>query len=272
MTELSALFPDGGDERTLTTQLPPGRLVWPKVAEGDPPAERPVYWLSDTPASAELWSSLLEEHPTSGLWPLLLDPVNSTYADPDRPWVVGEVTPGAVTDIDGYDPAELMRTRWTGWVAADSEYDYKDLEPFRRTCPGLAEPGELMDAPDALADWLAGSRKDEKTRIGLVAASRGADTLTVLGWCGPVNSGMKIAAMSAILRGWEDRFGARVVRVGFDTLDLSVAAPPVTMEHALRVAAEHFVFCPDNIQQGAGTLRRYAEDILRVNQWSFWWD
>ncbi|WP_436319065.1 DUF4253 domain-containing protein [Streptomyces virginiae] len=54
-----------------------------------------------------------------------------------------------------------------------------------------------------------------------------------------------------VLRDWEHRFGARVVAVGFDTLHLSVAAPPMSGQDALLVAAEHFALSPDNIWQGS---------------------
>jgi Domain of unknown function (DUF4253) len=66
---------------------------------------------------------------------------------------------------------------------------------------------------------------------------------------GPASSSPKpIAPLAAVVRSWEDRFGVRVVLLGADTLEVSVAAPPVTTEHALRVAAEHWrsartVFC-----------------------------
>ena len=74
------------------------------------------------------------------------------------------------------------------------------------------------------------------------------------------------------LRKASERFGARVVGIGFNTLDLSIAAPPATTAHALRVAAEHWTFCPDSILQGPGTLADYAEQIVGQNAWSFWWD
>jgi hypothetical protein len=75
-----------------------------------------------------------------------------------------------------------------------------------------------------------------------------------------------------VLRDWEERFGARVVGVGFDTLYASVAAPPATDDEALRVAAEHYAFCPDNITQGPGSLSQYARHILGQPGWAFWWD
>jgi len=49
------------------------------------------------------------------------------------------------------------------------------------------------------------------TRIGLVAAERPADVPLVIGWEGPVNWGDFLLPLTAVLRSWEDRFGARVI-------------------------------------------------------------
>ncbi|MCP9955923.1 DUF4253 domain-containing protein [Actinomadura madurae] len=83
---------------------------------------------------------------------------------------------------------------------------------------------------------------------------RGADALAAVGWQGALNHNEWTAPLAAVLRGWEDRFGARVIGLGFNTLELSVAAPPVTTRHAVHVAAEHWAFCPDILFQGPGTL------------------
>ncbi|MGW4027206.1 DUF4253 domain-containing protein [Streptomyces sp. NPDC005009] len=128
---------------------------------------------------------------------------------------------------------------------------------------------------DATADQYAQAflAQYPHARLGLVAAPRGADALTTAGWNGPLNYDNDTATFSAVLRDWEDRFGARVVGVGFDTLHLSVAAPPHRLEDALRIAAEHFAFCPDNIWQGTHRdLTTYAEDLIDLNCWDFWWD
>ena len=69
-----------------------------------------------------------------------------------------------------------------------------------------------------------------------------------------------MARLCAVLRSWEDRFGIRVVALGFDQLLVSVATPPTTLAEARALAAEHFAFCPDNIRQGGDpTLPAYAE-------------
>ena len=278
--ELAALLAGDSAERTLPVKLPPGRLVRPNPSWVDrsshASAARPAYWLSDTPAPAALWPELRAAYPRSGLWPLLLQ---SEHTDPALPWAAGEVDPQPASVIDSHDPGVFLATAWAAWVQEqegeeDFDYHFEDLAPFGRDWPGLAPPGEPMEDPDVVADWYAELLHDDTARLGLVVADRSADTLAVTGWTGPANHA-QTAPLAAVVRSWEDCFGVRVTRVGLDTLDLSVAAPPQTTEHALHVAAEHFAFCPDNIQQaspGQDTLSSYAEQMRGKNSWSFWWD
>jgi hypothetical protein len=113
-------------------------------------------------------------------------------------------------------------------------------------------------------------------RLGLVPADRGADALTNVGWMGPANYDNDTALFSAVVRSWEDRFGARVIGVGFASLYLSVAAPPATFDEALRVGAEHFAFCPDTLWPQspwqADNLAHYAKELVGATSWKFWWD
>ncbi len=78
--------------------------------------------------------------------------------------------------------------------------------------------------------------------------------------------------MSAILRSWEERFGAELVQIGYHTLTLTVERPPVTRDHALAVTAEHVAFCADNVTQGTDTLEACADLMIGGPIWHFWWD
>ena len=93
--------------------------------------------------------------------------------------------------------------------------------------------------------------------------ARPADVLAVVGWDGAINYHGTSAPLACVLRSWEDRFGARLVRLGFDAMDLLVERPLPSYQAALGVAAEHFAFCPDNIYQGEGSIRRYAASLSR---------
>lgn len=265
--QLARLFADGGSGHTLTVPLPAGRLVRAEDPDfsDDPVVTRPLYWLSNAPVPAGLWARLRAEHARSGLWPLLA---------PDGDWRL-DLTFSA-SQFDGQDAAEVLAELW-----ADHYHGGGYLAPFGRAWPGLAPAGQPQDDPgvvaDAYAGWLHG---DGGTHLGLVAADRGADAPAVAGWAGS-NNHASIAELAVVVRSWEERFGVRVVRLGDATVDLSVAAPPVTTEHALQVAAEHCAFCPDNIWQsqthlddsfGPHPLRAYAERLRSQRSWSFWWD
>lgn len=264
---LRQLFADGGAGRMLPYALPPGSVVWPDPGYTQhQTAKRPALWLSDEPVTGELWSRLRTEHRRSGLWPLLLD-------DTAQPWSAGQIAPEPVADIANYDPAAFMAEVWADWLEPLPAWDEaEELAPFGRSCPGLAPPGDLVEDPDLLADRHARILAERDMQLGLTAVGRSADTLAAIGWQGALNHNPWTAPMSAVIRTWEDRFGVRVVAMGFNTLDLSVAAPPVTVPHALLVAAEHWAFCPDNIVQGPGDLVGYAEHIRGRRTWSFWWD
>lgn len=268
----AAADPEG--PRAVSVPLPPGRLVLPH--KGSRPASwrfkrRPAYWLSDGPAPKGMWAQLHAEHARSGLWPLLL---GGLEREPQRPWETGEINPARMSSPAGHDPAAVLAGWWAGCTQdADEEDPEGELTaPFGRRWPGLAAPGTPRWTPALHADGYADVLADGSWRLGLVAADRGADALTVAGWTGPVHHAIDTGEISAVVRDWEDRFGVRVVAVGFAILHLSVAAPPVDLDHAIQVAAEHFAFCPDKIRQGAETLSAYADELLGAPTWSFWWD
>jgi len=275
--ELVELFA-GADasHRSLSVSLPAGKTVRGDEGGGD----HPVLWLSDQPAPAGLWPRLHAERRRCGLWPLLLD---SLRGDPTRPWQDGELWPQDMSSPQQHDAERLLAGWWSAYTQPGNDHD--PLSPVERTAvtapygqrwPGLAPPGQPRATPDEQADSCAEEllRARPAMRLGLVPAERGSDALSVAGWQGAANYTNDTAKLSAVLRAWEDRFGARVIGAGFAELYLSVAAPPSSTDEALAVAAEHFAFCPDNIWQGArpDTLAGYAEQLVDASMWTFWWD
>jgi hypothetical protein len=254
--------------------LPAGTVVSPKGGAN------PVYWLSDEPAPPGTWSRFRAGHTEWRLWPLLLRG-DDDRGQPEYPWQAGEVFPARMTAADQHDIADEMQHRWrdyTRWEDTDDEF-LSEAEriaitaPFGRDWPGLCPDIGLQGPPEHFADGYAEFLRDHRTRLGLVAVERGSDTLWVTGWSGPMNWDNDSGVFAAVVRSWEDRFGARVVGLGPDTLQLSIAAPPTTREQALRVAAEHFAFCPDSVWQGDyKNLEEYAASLIDQNCWGFWWD
>jgi hypothetical protein len=259
-----------GEDAALVA-LPAGRLVHGE--EGDD--EQPAMWVSSGPASATLWAALHGAHERSGLWPLLLDHL---YGDPSRPWD-GELYPADMSSPADRD-AETLLARW--WADSTDVVvdDFSSAErraltaPFEQRWPGLSAPLPLRHDPGKHAKHCVTEMLESRPalRLGLVATDRSSDAITAAGWQGAANFTNDTAELSAVLRSWEDRFGVRVIGAGFAEVYLSVAAPPRDGAEAIRVAAEHFAFCPDNIWQGATDLVRYAEQLVDAPMWSFWWD
>ncbi len=76
----------------------------------------------------------------------------------------------------------------------------------------------------------------------------------------------------AALRSWRNRFGAELVGLGRDRMDLRVTRRPQTREAALELAREQYVYCSDIVDQGPGGLSALAADLIADPWWFFWWD
>lgn len=72
-------------------------------------------------------------------------------------------------------------------------------------------------------------------------------------------------------RDWHYRFGAEVLGMGSDIVEL-VVGRPVEASTAMQVADEQFVYCYDIVDQGTGTLDCLADTISGAKAWYFWWD
>jgi hypothetical protein len=254
--------------------LPPGEILTQQSMRLDNTVSAtPLCWISTEPPGTQLVAALRAEHRRSGLWPLLLCDENELYG---QRCTVGVALPEPQEHIDRWNAADVIARIWDGLCAADDDlgpaYDLDVLDPFDYRCPAPARPGNLLADPDILANQLVRRFADADTRLALVPVRRGADVLSTLGWSGAANHVSRTAGLSAILRSWEDRFGVRVLRLGPDRLDVSVAAPPQEPAHAAAVAAEHWAFCPDRVLQQSGSISAHADEIRGRRTWSFWWE
>lgn len=259
-------LPVDGEATVAGVRLPAGRRL---AAEGV--GQTPVLWATgELEDAAAAWMTLNGRLSGTPLIPVLL---SGLEGHPERPWDVGELEPFDPAAVDELDAAVLLEQMWRCSVPEpeeDQAITAELLAPHPRTFPGLA----AGTGPRISADDIAGvvASLPQPLRLGLVAASLPADVLAVVGWTGAINYHATSAPLACVLRSWEDRFGARLVRLGFDTMDLLVECPLPSSEAALAVAAEHFAFSPDNIYQGEGSIRRYAAGLSGAAIWSFWWD
>ncbi|MEU6070481.1 MULTISPECIES: DUF4253 domain-containing protein [Streptomyces] len=224
--------------RSLGLQLPPGRVI------------DELLWCADGPASLSGWTALQRAPRKAGLLPLLID-VGGELGGPEN-W---ELLPEETSYPGDHDAEEVLAEAWDQW-------------------PGLAPAGTPEADPEAraaeaVAALLESAPRSADHRLALVPARRSADVPAAFGWTGPLNYEPDVARLCAVLRSWEDRFGARAIALSYARLTLSVAAPPSTPAEAEALAVEHFAFCPDETGED---LPGYAKRLVGARTWSFWWD
>jgi Domain of unknown function (DUF4253) len=148
----------------------------------------------------------------------------------------------------------------SGWTA----------DPLLWVAPGQEEvlsPAELAQAVGSIAS----------ARIGLVPAPRPADVLALVGFNGTANRYGPPAPLAAVLRSWEQRFGAALLEVGFGHIRLLVQRPPRTLPAARAAAAEIWAMCDEfwAIEESRPALRNVsdiADYLVGAPFWSLWLD
>jgi uncharacterized protein DUF4253 len=268
MTTASTPIPDEGELQLGAVRLPAGRIL---RTEGD--TDEPVAWITETvvPEPGPLWSALSALHGQTGLVPILAPVDRGDYLH------VSCREPADVADVDLADAATMLEHLWTDtlpepWqTGEEQEWAAEMTAPFGTQYPGLAPAIALALPPRRLEAAL---QKFPAARIALVPAARPADVLPVLGWIpGNWESAFPADApvgFAAVLRSWEERFGARLFALSHDQAWLLVERPPPDPDAALPVAAEHFVFCDE--PAGRQSVQTTAADIAGAPVWYFWWD
>lgn len=124
------------------------------------------------------------------------------------------------------------------------------------------EPGFLVFR----SEMNFGHRPD---RVALLRASDPFAPVVVMGTSG-INYEITTGMVLDRLRGWDARFGVRIVGASDDWVEAEfVHRQP---EDMLAFAREVYEFCPDIVDQGTGTVEALAEEMRRTNTLYLWWD
>ena len=132
------------------------------------------------------------------------------------------------------------------------------------------EPPRPTDHPSVAFNVLTG-KPFETVYIGLAPTD---DWTTIPAWLrwGNWNDCPAAEYHVAALRRWRDRYGAELVGMNADTIDLRVVERPKTRDEALALAREFYVYCTDIIDQGTETYSALAASLMANDWWYFWWD
>ncbi len=76
----------------------------------------------------------------------------------------------------------------------------------------------------------------------------------------------------ALMKFWQQCWGAEVVGITRDVVEMRVGKPPSNKVDALKLAKQQYLYCPDIVDQGTQTLESLAACLLNGTSWFFWWD
>lgn len=215
------------------------------------------------------WRVLTNAHAETGLWPFLTDP----QRDERRPTVwdnLADHRQGVTIDEPEDGDIEQLFARWhTEYLELDEDDPFSDeeeqaeLEAAHR-CGALELPSE----PAAGTSWAAAT-----TEIGLCPADPGGlEIPRLIAWSGACNYNITGAQHEAVLSHWHREYGAELLTLTFDVIELTVPHPPTIPARIARVAEEQTAYCPDIVDQGVGTTTALAEQQVYSHKWFFWWD
>jgi hypothetical protein len=149
---------------------------------------------------------------------------------------------------------------------ASANPDPSKKSPKPRMPAKWPEVGPLKDVGPFLAyDYMKNTFKTVVT-LAMIPAPSSADLPAHLkfgGW----NASPQPDEMVAMLRKWKRDYGAELVAISADAMEIRVARKPATREEAMVLAREHKAFC-----ETEGTIAETAAELMQLNWWHFWWD
>lgn len=234
------------------------------------------------------WKRLRKLVESAGHWPVLLgtdedlELLEENFEDME-----GKTPAKIVQQAEKVDPAALFDDWQETAVenchaaAKDFEDDDKVREKYERMAvqeapfQGLPRgdwPDDAEPSDDFLIPYDVLTKKPlESVYVGLVP------TVT----CWEVPAFLKFGSWNAcphpehhvaIMRYWHGQYGAEVVGITHDIVEMLVARPPRSRKRALELAREQYLYCEDIVDQGTRTLDNLAATLLYGESWYFWWD
>jgi hypothetical protein len=142
----------------------------------------------------------------------------------------------------------------------------------RESRPEIGEwPSEPMGAPQLSVTADLSGAPLNKVQVIILPSDDSTTIPAFLHW-GNWNGCPAPEYHVAALRSWRDRFGAELIGLSHDVMNIRVKKRPRTREAAIDLAREQYVYCSDIVDQGVQTLSALAAILMESDWWYFWWD
>lgn len=212
------------------------------------------------------WRTLRALVPQTGHWPVLIgDALDLEYYQEGAEGVNPKTISEALQQARDLSATALLR-RWQ-----DEREAGGDPELPEDTRPGDWPEGDhSVHGFSIPIDYKADAPKPEIV-IALVPTSLSWEVPALL-YFGGWNSCPLPEEHVCLMKHWHEAYGAEVVGITHDVVEMQVARPPVTPEAAMALAREQCVYCEDIVEQGVGMVENLAATLLNGTVWFFWWD
>jgi hypothetical protein len=214
-----------------------------------------------------MWRGLRDRHPRTGLWPVILG--SDAQVVDQLTWrldLLARNAPG-IPDVATVRSAEELLVEWMGDPAADEYLEDVPRHLAKLEADAASIRDRLAQRPDEAAiRALAGA----PVHLALVPAAGGWEVPALLAWSGAEGSRKGGAEHLAILHYWHEQYGADLVAMGLEQLELLVDRPPTDARGAFELAVQHYAYCPalmDNLAPAIGALAA----TLLGRHWLFDW-
>lgn len=94
------------------------------------------------------------------------------------------------------------------------------------------------------------------------------ELLKIMGTNG-VNYDLNTSDVIKKLKEWYERYPFEIIGCSFDGVEAQFSKQPEDME---KFAQEVYEFCPDVVDQGAGSVEELANEMKKANMLYLWWD
>ena len=166
-------------------------------------------------------------------------------------------------------------------IAQAAQLDFpKDLKNWEGATPSedlLAQKGKWPQVPvsfeigPTVTKNVLTNRFEQTVQIVLLPTKNCWEVPAFLNW-GNWNACPPAKYHVAALKKWHELYGAELVCLSGDTLEVRLKKRPENRSAAMKLAEELYFYCPDLLDQGVETKSNLAAALLQSDWWSFWWD
>jgi hypothetical protein len=248
----------GGDSEALRRAIARASFEGP-LLELFPRGDAAVYGIAtDGDRAIPLWRALRRMTSDTGYYPVILGDGGSL--DRIREVLESSEPPDAILAR----ASELDAQAWLAQRSAALERDWE-------TPHGEWSEPDGEELPYTIPTDILSGRPLAHVAIALVPTTRAWEVPAWLGY-GGWNDCPEPAVQVAVMKRWHERYGAEVVGMSEDVVEMRVARPPRTRAASMELAGEHYAYCYDIVLSGTGSIEGLASGVLGRGVWFFWWD